>query len=343
MKFYIWRVWTGKLVCLLWSCLPGLLPAQTPDTSCYGFRHLRMMYKGDPVEILVKSGKGTEMKVKPLLLFCQGSLPVPLIITYDAGGQRAIYPVFVFNPDSLSAQYHLVIIGKPYIPLVADQKNLTSDLTCSDSTGNFPRQYIARNLLSYYVNRNKAVIRFLRKQSWVSQKELVVAGHSEGSTIAAKLAMETPAVTALIYSGGNPMGRIMTIITRSRQVETDSTQRAAADIRRWEEVVANKQHIGAAEGDSPQTTYEFSIPPIRYLRKLKIPVLVSYGSKDAGAPFNDYWQVETIRQKRKNFTFRTYVGTEHNYFPLKADGSINYDIFNWDRVAADWRKWLIAK
>lgn len=69
-------------------------------------------------------------------------------------------------------------------------------------------------------------------------------------------------------------------------------------------------------------------------------MLVSYGTKDSGCPFDDYLRVETIRENKINFTFKAYIGTEHNYFPLKANGEINYDIFNWDKVANDWQKWL---
>ena len=56
----------------------------------YGFRHYQLIYKGDPVDILIKSQKGEEQKVKPLLLFCQGSLPQPLI-KYDKRGVSSFH------------------------------------------------------------------------------------------------------------------------------------------------------------------------------------------------------------------------------------------------------------
>src|SRR5215216_3201127 len=112
----------------------------------YGIKHLQTIYKGDTVDILIKSKKGEEQKKKPLFLFCQGSLPIPLIIKYDDNDKKGIYPLFVFNPDSLSNEYHLAVINKPYIPLIADQKSLNADLTYVDSTGKFPRKYIERNL-----------------------------------------------------------------------------------------------------------------------------------------------------------------------------------------------------
>jgi len=85
--------------------------------------------------------------------------------------------------------------------------------------------------LEYYVKRDEAVIRHLRQQPWVATSHLVVAGHSEGATVAAKLAAEMPEVSALIYSGGNPMGRTMTVIERDRMRERDSTPLAEADFK----------------------------------------------------------------------------------------------------------------
>jgi dienelactone hydrolase len=303
---------------------------------------LQTIYKGDTVDILVKSKQGEEEKIKPLLLFCQGSLPIPLIIKYDRDGKKGTYQMFVFDPDSLTNEYHLAIVNKPYVPLIADEKTLNPDLTFTDSTLKFPKKYIERNLLDYYVERNIAVIKFLQSQSWISTNQLVVAGHSEGSTIAAKLASIFPKVTHLIYSGGNPCGRILTIIEQQRANENDSASYGEKAFSNWKNIIDNPENMDASNGDAYKTTYQFSIPPMIYLEKLKIPVLVTYGTKDYSGTFNDYLRVEMIRQKRKNFTFKAYVGLEHNFFPLKADGKTNFEIFNWDDVAGDWRSWLKA-
>jgi len=307
----------------------------------YGFRHLQTNYKGDIVDILVKSQRGDEQKKKPLFLFCQGSLPIPLIITYKNSSDSGIYQVFPFNTDSLSIMYHLAIINKPYVPLICDQDSLNPDLTCSDSTGQFPQKYIQRNLLDYYVDRDIAVINFLQHQPWISNDALAIAGHSEGSTIAAKIAYISPLVTQLIYSGGNPCGRIVTMIEQQRAHETDSSRNGEQTFKNWESIVDNPINMDASSGDAYKATYEFSVPPpMDYLEKLKIPVLFTYGTRDYSGPFNDYFRVRMIAQKKTNFTFKAYIGVEHNFFPLKANGEINYDVFNWDKVASDWLQWL---
>jgi dienelactone hydrolase len=316
---------------------------QNEQPEDYGFRHLKTVYKGDTVEILIKSKKGQEQKKKPLFLFCQGSLPIPLIIKYADNGKKGIYHVFVFDPDSLSNEYHLAIIGKPFVPLIAEQKSLNSDMTFTDSTKAFPKKYIQRDLLDYYVDRDIAVIKFLQKQSWVSKDKLVVAGHSEGSTIAAKLAFSFPKVTQLIYSGGNPCGRILTMIEQQRAHESDTAKYGEKVFSDWKNIIDNPDNMDASYGDAYKATYQFSIPPMDYMEKLKIPVLITYGTKDYSCPFNDYFRTEMIRQKKENFTFSAYIGVEHNFSPLKANGETNFDIFNWDKVADDWRNWLLRQ
>jgi len=176
---------------------------------------------------------------------------------------------------------------------------------------------------------------------WASRTQLVVAGKSEGSTVAASMAAQSRSVTHLIYSGGNPMGRIMSMVTQARASETDSTRLGEEELKYWEEVVKNKSDLDHTQGDTHKATFEFSYPPpIEYIQKLKIPVLISYGTKDWSAPFNDFMRADFIRRGKSNVTFQAYVGTEHNFFPLTADNRPNYDIFNWDKVADDWLQWL---
>ena len=304
----------------------------------FGYTHIALSFKNDKVDILVKSKKGEENIQKPLLFFCQGSLPIPLI-KYKGS---EVYGVFPFNPDSILKKYHIVIVSKPYIPLIADIKILSPSFNYIDSTEKFPKEYSDRNLLNYYVKRNIKVIKYLQKQNWVSKTELVVAGHSEGSTVATKMSVESDRITHLIYASGNPMGRIMSMIGQGRVHETytDSVNLGEEEIKYWEEVVKNKNNLDDSHGDTHKATFEFSDPPIKQLEKLKIPVLVSYGTKDESAPFNDFMRIDFIRKEKKNFTFNSYVGTEHNFFPLTANNKPNYDVFNWDKVANDWLRWL---
>lgn len=229
-----------KKIVLLFLLVCSTVFGQRKSIEELGFKHIVFKYKSDTVDILVKSKKGEEHKPKPLFLFCQGSLPQPLI-KYD---EQGYYGVFPFSTDSLEQYFHLVIISKPYIPLVADVKSLKSDMSFVEpSTGKFPKKYSELNYLDYYVERNSAIIQFLQNQKFVSKEKLVVAGHSEGSTIAAKLALKNKKVTHIIYASGNPLGRIQTIINqhRSKESDTDSTRFAEFDFEYWNEVVKKQK------------------------------------------------------------------------------------------------------
>jgi hypothetical protein len=317
--------------------IPILLVSQSRTPKDFGFRHIVFNYKGDDVDILVKSKKGEIDIPKPLFFFIQGSLPHPLIITENGGN----YGVFPFDTDSIEQKYHLVIVGKPFTPVIVDKNKLKNFQFIDSTTNRFSKEYIKRNHLDYYVDRDIKVLEFLLKRKWVKKNKLVVSTHSEGSTIGSKLCVLYPKVTHLIYSGGNPFGRYINIIRQNRFEElSDSTVNTEDAYNQWKNIVREPQQIDNSDGDTYKGTFGFSIPPINYLRKLKIPVLVSYGTMDYCSPFNDYMRLEFIQKGKSNFTFKPYIGLEHNYFPKDKMGVVNHNEFNWNKVSSDWLKWL---
>src|SRR5690606_2684369 len=106
--------------------------------------------------------------------------------------------------------------------------------------------------------------KFLQKLSYIDDSKLIVAGHSEGSTVAAKLAAKSKKVTHLIYASGCPLGRIMAMITesRSKETDTDTTRFAQDQLKYWEYVVNDSQNLYSSRGDSNKTTYDFSEPSL---------------------------------------------------------------------------------
>jgi hypothetical protein len=331
-----------KYLLFIFLLVPILVQCQESKPEDFGFRHFQTVYKGDTVDILIKSRKGEELIPKPLFLFIQGSLPVPLIISYNENGKKGIFNVFVFNTDSLTKDFHVAIIGKPSVPLMMEQKKLNPVMTYGDSVKGFDKKYVERNLLDYYVQRDISVIKYLRKLPFISKEQLVVAGHSEGSAIGLGIANKYNKVTELIYSGGSPLGRVMSVIGRARETEDRTSNNLENEFSYWKKAVEDPENINSS-GDTYKGYYQFSVPPpIDQLLKLKIPILVTYGSKDYGAVIqNDYLRVQVIRYGKTNFTFKSYYGVEHNFFPLNNKGEINYEIFNWDKVVIkEWKEWL---
>ena len=111
--------------------LPG---RRTPEE--FGYRHLVVLFGKDSVDVLVQSKKGEEKLRKPLLLWCQGSLPTPLILV-DKGGPYRVFPfISPAGADSLAATCHLATIGKPGIALLADFEGRNSNFPAGAGTPN---------------------------------------------------------------------------------------------------------------------------------------------------------------------------------------------------------------
>ncbi|OON68456.1 alpha/beta hydrolase family protein [Hymenobacter sp. CRA2] len=306
--------------------------AKTP--ADYGYRHLRVPYGRDTVEVLILSKPGEEQRRKPLLLFVQGSLPVPLIKVHEKGA----YPLFPFKGSRLAEAYHLAIISKPGIPLVTPVGALQPNFSYFDPLTKAPPQaYCQRNYLDYYVARNAAVLRYLTRQPWVDAHTVVAAGHSEGSTVVAKMAATDRRLTHVVYLSGNPAGRMATIITQQRGAE-------GADVAElfhyWQSTLAQPDEVTCTPGDAPKTTYSFSVPPQQYLVRSRVPVLVMYGTRDAAAPFNDAFRLEMMRTGNARLHFRDYPGLEHNFIGFTPDGRLDYDQYRWDDVADDFARWV---
>lgn len=329
-------IYLALIVLIIYPCTAF---AQKTNPKDLGFRQLTLMYQSDTVEVLIKSQKDAENIAKPLFLFCEGSLPQPLIKT-DGAQVYGIYPFQI--PDDLLSRFHLVIISKPFLPLLGDKKDLGPNFMVLNANGKVPPNYRKRNHPAYYLKRNMAILEQLSALDWVKKQPLVVAGHSQGSSVALLIAAHYPPVSHLIYSGGNPFGRIMSMIGQSRAIERDSLPQTDNTIAYWREVVKQSESLTEPErGDTYKATFDFSENLLDKLLQLEVPTLVSYGSRDFNAPFNDYLQIESIRQGKSHLSFKAYIGTEHNYFPLKPNGQPDYEVFNWDQVAKDWLDWII--
>ena len=297
----------------------------------FGYKHLVFEYKKLNIDVIIKSKKGEENLSKPILFFCQGSLSQP-VIKYN---ETTLYKTFPFDENDFLTEFHLVIVGKPGIPVISETKLLKRNYEYLNSNDSLPLIYSNNNNLNYYVDRNDFIIKKLWKEKWVSRNKLIIVGHSEGSSIAAKLARKNNKITHLIYSSGNPYGRISSILQ-----EDILKNKNYSTIEYWKEVVANKNNNEYNGGDTFKSTFDFSLPTSKNLVKLKIPVLISYGTKDWSSTYNDYFYIETIRLNLNNFTFTPYFGLEHNYFPVNDKSEINYEIYNWESVGKDWLKWL---
>lgn len=263
----------------------ALLPAQSTfqEPEDFGCFHIPFEFEEDTVDILIRPNQEDYDKKKPLLLFVQGSMPKPLL-RYDESGRFGTFP---FDANIFVKDYHLAIISKPSIPLICHEDELEQphSMYKDPQTGEFPKKYCQNNHLDYYVNRNKAVLDFLSKKEWIDENKIVVVGHSEGVSIAFKMALEKAKMTHLVLLNGNLATRMMSIIINNREVEQNKEDYLKTEklFHYWQSLVATNPldlSDDCSKSDSNKATASFSFPYRQYISDIDIPVFVGYGTKD---------------------------------------------------------------
>ncbi|CAM3299288.1 hypothetical protein FLLO111716_01820 [Flavobacterium longum] len=292
----------------------------------FGYLHIAMKFQNDPVDVIIISKENKRRSRKPLLFFCQDNLPQPLI-RYDANG---LHPVLPFDEQPFLDAFHIAIAAAPFIPVIADATTLAENATYykDEKTKLPPRQYSERNFLDYHVARNNFIVKQLARERWADSRNIVVAGHADGATVAAKMAVNNHKISHLIYSGGNPYGKILSQLAEN----PEERQNVLAQWRN----AANRDHAHATH---PKPVYDFSQPQGQLLLGLGIPVLVCYDLWTHAAPYHDLLQVEAIRLQKENFRFITYTSM-HDFAGVVGHGSDDYDQYRWEKRASDWRHWL---
>ncbi|PXV69002.1 hypothetical protein CLV62_101269 [Dysgonomonas alginatilytica] len=124
---------------------------------------------------------------KPVIIYCQGSQPIPLIIENDS-------TIYINNLDSLYEEfyedYNIVMISHPHTPLIVaenllyNRKIYVPDIL---EPNKFDEKYLKDYYKTKFVDRGSTVINFLRKQAWVDKEKISVIGISQGAQIAVSL------------------------------------------------------------------------------------------------------------------------------------------------------------
>lgn len=286
---------------------------------------------------------------KPTIIFCQGSLPIPLIIDLN-DGKRMITGISNFDYNKIIDKFNLILISMPHIPLIAKEENLNNQyayIMDEKNVHSYPRAYLNDNYLEKYVERGNAVIEYLFQQKWVDQKKIYIVGHSQGAKIATQIAFENRHIAALGFLSGNPLGRIDQFIREYRLLalkgiisEEDAQEKINKTYQWWTWLNQNTNSSSLNGEDSPKTTISFSRPALSELISLKIPIFIAYGTRDISAAYCDLLPIDFIRARKANYKLVPYLGLEHNYFEVDSIGKPDYNKCHWEQVMNDFTEWL---
>lgn len=166
------------------------LAAQEPSD----FRHVTIATRVGPVTYHVYDRHLTRRL--PVLLFLQGSTPMPLIGVLGPDSRR-----YGFSRDLLqyADRYHVVLIDKPGVPFV---DTLRVDTITGDPIVPVPSAYTANNHQGWRVGAAAAVLDDVLRRVPSDSTRVVVVGYSEGGQVAPRVAVENPRVTHLVSING---------------------------------------------------------------------------------------------------------------------------------------------
>ncbi|MCB9232672.1 MAG: alpha/beta fold hydrolase [Bacteroidia bacterium] len=323
-------------------------PGQNLGTLAHEATYFQLPGKEDTIEFLVFDTVLTEKK--PLFLFCQGSLPIPLGIILEGSG---IYlfggGANGFDLPEIRKNYHLLVISMPKTPMIVGEDHLSSSycyLPDKQKPDIFSPAYVEANYLVNYVQRAQKVLKYLRRQPWVDPSRLVVAGHSQGAKVATKVALENKHVTHLGLFGANPMGRADQAI---RQLRADAREGRIS----WEEANLRMEQEyayfrAAHHPDSVALHPEmrswksFSEPFYDDWLQLEIPVYLAYGTEDPVAELCYLVPLFFIQEGKSNLSLKRYARMDHNFFEIMPDGNPDYEKAHWAEVMNTFVEWTLG-
>lgn len=321
------------------------------DVRVYSLRSCK-----DTIDFVV--GDTSRVK-KPVFLFLQGSLPVPIMRDDGEDMLRNGYCTslmashFWLLDSVITTDFHIVEIAYPYTPVIADAAMLDEHAAYRPDGKDKPYHigWRTRNRADTYTDRACAVIDYLARQEWVDKDSIFVFGHSMGGYIAPLVAHKNKHVTAVGISGMGPMGVVPnTILTARVQAiegkitESEARNRIQQEYNNWlycrdstdAEALAQR-----ATGLLPGGWKSLSEPQMDLIADLKQPVFIAYGTKDYISLPCEWLPLYFINRRKTNYYIRAYPGG-YNFEYQDEDGNYNQEtkIRSWHRVTADFAKFI---
>jgi len=309
-------------------------------------RHFQLKTSNDTIDFILLNGKLDT--IKPVLIFCQGSNPMPLI-AIERNGRKLFTTLTNFDYKKIIKDFHLIVISMPNTPLETERTNLNDQycfVTDTNDQKSYSTLYLKNNYADNYISRAREVINYLYGQKWVDSSKIILFGHSQGTKTAIGAALNNDKVFKVGYASGNPLGRIDQLIREQRKLEQEnkitseeSQQQIESIYEMWKQINEDPNAASTEFGDPNKTWTSFSKPIIEDLVSLNKPLYVTYGTKDITASFCDLLPIYFIRANHNKLTLRPILGVEHNFFEIGNNGRPNYNKGHWQQVMDDFIKW----
>lgn len=337
----------SKLTLLLWFLIPNLLTSQEIGIIENQATLFKLPMDNDFVEFIIVDNNIDKGKKKPIFLWCQGSLPLPLFgevenenIFFFGGG------IANFDYKKIVNDYHLVVISMPKTPVLVKRENLNKQfqyIPDKSKPNSLSMDFLQADYLENYVQRGNLVIDFLTQQKWVDPTKLIIAGHSQGTKVATKLAQSNP-ISHLGLFAPNPFGRIDQSIRQARleaQMGKITWEEADVLINQKYEFYQSAQDTSLYPTNPTLKSWKsFSEPFYDDWLQLNIPIYLAYGTEDRVSDLCDIVPIFFIDAKKNHLTLKRHLHLEHNFFEVLENGKIDYNSNHWNKVMDNFLDWI---
>ncbi|MFD2513664.1 alpha/beta hydrolase family protein [Pontibacter locisalis] len=303
-----------KKALLLLFLIPLLSHGQKLNKQ--GLEEYYLLDKGDTVNFYIYNPE--KLKKTKVFLYLQGSKPAPMISSTDSA--ECCFNNFPKSVMKLfPKEYAFVYIQKVGVPYYANTDHYEASAKFKERNNVLDRAEVASKVLNFVVAK-----------LYPKAQVVAVMGHSEGSDVAARLAVINKKVTHLGFASGNgapQMFNDILFIRRKMHSGEISAEEAQTQLDAYftgmESVFKSPSSVtGTFRGDTYKWHYSINQPPIENLLKLKIPIFLTIGSNDEAVPIeaSDYIKSEFVRLQKSNLTYKVYPNSNHSYVELLLNG-----------------------
>ena len=306
--------------------------------------HFELISKTDTIDFIVADSVLIERK--PIMLFCQGSMPIPLVFEVKKGFLWVFGGgISNFDVNEIKKTHHVVVISMPNTPLVANISALDQNYAFIGENGEkntYLNSFLLNDHMGNYLDRVDKVLDFLYGQSWVISNDLLVAGHSQGAKIALKIAATRKDVSAVALFALNPMARVDEMIRRIRldaekgkvdwdyaEEKTKEYYQFVADFNNPDSVMVQLEYTACKS---------FSKPLINDLLTIECPVYIAYGGQDISASLCDVLPIYFMEQGKQDYVLKRYPLLDHNFFHINQKDE---QVTEWSMVVSSFYNWAL--
>ncbi|MBB6111623.1 BAAT / Acyl-CoA thioester hydrolase C terminal [Mucilaginibacter lappiensis] len=250
---------------------------------------------------------------KSTFLFLQGSGAVPLCMENDQGHRLTFS---LHNRPEIVQDFNFVIISKAGFTFSRHQ----------DAAA--PAEYHQKTSLAYRVFQADTVLRYLQSNQLISNKHILVCGHSEGSDVAAKLATANKDISHLAFLSGGGASQFLEYflyirkrITRGELSFREGQQEIEILTKQFEEMMQSPTSTNKFwQGHTYLRWATFAESALRNLLHLNIPIFMAMGSQDPVVHPETFDLIisEFLFNKKQNLHHQIYEGADHA-FKEKSD------------------------